>query len=542
MFSWLQPWRPSSKIQRKQDSHPHQHNNVLSTHSFSLSEKTMITPKSIAIVKKTAVHVSGDDVSGIHYQSNETQDNSSTTVSSAASVALSAELAKKQQLQQLSHIDTTTTMQQHSSNTSIRSIKSVSTSSSPPKHQPIQQQSNSTTSQASSTTCISTVPSHVVMHPSPKRSATPFSTNVSANGDIVFETHIMAPHSPMVAPSSSSYSNSQQPQQIDSPTSMDRPVPEQVSMISISLAEKHLLDMIHPLPPPISPLSITCTSDAMDQPPDLHLSDQHDGQTQQYSQHSQQQIQPSLDQHDQDHNMQISTAPQQVVEEEAPSIQQKRFWTWLFPPPPIALSTNQNKESLPSASSSPISNNVTKKNNPHNQLHNNNNNNNNNISPGPPLLSEMSSSPIPVPSSSYIESSSPSVISSPASSSVQPMINNRKGGRRNQVLPPFRSQYRVPPSSSSTATINNNIKPSGKFFDKAIESINQFIQQASSINSGNNKSADRVIHTDPDSWKQQMKARFARFIDDIKSDPDGFAGKKIVVVGVHGWFPMKVML
>jgi hypothetical protein len=115
----------------------------------------------------------------------------------------------------------------------------------------------------------------------------------------------------------------------------------------------------------------------------------------------------------------------------------------------------------------------------------------------------------------------------------------RRRRRQNQVLPLFRSQYHVPctkmPPNNKPATITTD--SGGGLFDRTLLSINHWLQlQQSPSHTLDN---DALI-LDPSSWKQHIKARFARFIDDMKSDPHDLAGKKVVVIGVHGWFPMKV--
>lgn len=111
--------------------------------------------------------------------------------------------------------------------------------------------------------------------------------------------------------------------------------------------------------------------------------------------------------------------------------------------------------------------------------------------------------------------------------------NGTRQRRKNQVLPLFRSQYHVPYPEipSKTATVD-----SSGLFGRTLLSINHWLHQQTPSHALDN---DGLI-LDPSSWKQHIKARFARFIDDMKSDPHDFAGKKVVVIGVHGWFPMKV--
>lgn len=611
MFSWLHQWDHSTKkilpppssppspspspqqpqsptvSQRFQYSHNGQHLHSSSI-SLPLSEKVMISPKSIAIAKKTAVHASGDDTSSLYHQpfgSNSHREESTITAnSSAASMALSAELIKEQHQQQqrqstpLGHGDPSTiasppippkVTEQPSANVSVASLKSVSSSSSssPPRlpfpipsptpspqqqqphhylhhhpkllHQQLQRSSSTSSRTSSSTTPACASPSSSsttsrpppppVMHPSPKRSATRFSTSVSANGDIVFETHSPSMTSNIDAPLSSS------PSSIDhQPTPSATEEGSRTSMISVSLAEKHLLDMIQPLPPPMTSSSSTATTthstDVIEGPDDLQqqplLQQEHELQQQQRQQQPRiQSLEPSsLDRvtvsdiggtttttttHEYqpigtDQPILSTQQMDQVGEKAAPP--KGGFWSWLILSSPPSAPTNQKPPSSTPANGAS---------DPTNQHE----------------IDGHSNPETKVPVKSSI---------STTSSSVQPVTNSTiKGVTKNHVLPLFRSQYRVPPSSSSSSTVQQPLSktPSGNLFDKAMESIQSLIQQAS-INM--TKSNDRVIVTDPDSWRQQMKARFARFIDEMKSDPHSLAGKKVVVIGVHGWFPMKV--
>lgn len=91
--------------------------------------------------------------------------------------------------------------------------------------------------------------------------------------------------------------------------------------------------------------------------------------------------------------------------------------------------------------------------------------------------------------------------------------------RHNVVLPTFESQFHAPSIFNSDQQDNSNI------FCKAINAINSIFTQK----------PDKPISSD---W--QDIHYLSTLIDTMKSDPEHVAGKKIVVVGVHGWFPMKV--
>ena len=94
--------------------------------------------------------------------------------------------------------------------------------------------------------------------------------------------------------------------------------------------------------------------------------------------------------------------------------------------------------------------------------------------------------------------------------------------KNNIVLPSFSSQFEAPPLFETNNENNANI------FTKAICAINSIFTQ---------KPAAQSITSD---W--QDINHLNSMIDQMKSDPEHVAGKKIVIIGVHGWFPMKVSL
>jgi len=88
--------------------------------------------------------------------------------------------------------------------------------------------------------------------------------------------------------------------------------------------------------------------------------------------------------------------------------------------------------------------------------------------------------------------------------------------RHNVVLPTFKSQFNkanVPYHDSNTS-----------IFSKAINAINSIIFTQ--------KSASSAIDDD---W--QDISRLSTMLDSLKTD---ISSKRIVIIGVHGWFPMKV--
>lgn len=89
----------------------------------------------------------------------------------------------------------------------------------------------------------------------------------------------------------------------------------------------------------------------------------------------------------------------------------------------------------------------------------------------------------------------------------------------NVVLPTFESQYHVVEDSPKQE--NNSI------FSRAMLAINSIFTQ-------------RTKTTTIDSDWQDIQ--LLNMIDLMKNDPDNVAGKKIVIIGVHGWFPMKVTI
>ncbi|KAG0164244.1 hypothetical protein DFQ28_010649 [Apophysomyces sp. BC1034] len=108
---------------------------------------------------------------------------------------------------------------------------------------------------------------------------------------------------------------------------------------------------------------------------------------------------------------------------------------------------------------------------------------------------------------------------SEAPGSEQPMIPPadliKSVERKNAVLPTFQSQFSPSPPSPSTTLLT-----------KALQTINAMFTQA------------KPDQNDPGRRRRQSNARF---INEMKADPKTIGGKKIVVVGVHGWFPMKLV-
>lgn len=91
--------------------------------------------------------------------------------------------------------------------------------------------------------------------------------------------------------------------------------------------------------------------------------------------------------------------------------------------------------------------------------------------------------------------------------------------RHNVVLPTFESQFHAPPLFNTDQRDNSSI------FCKAMNAINSIFTQK----------PEKSISSD---W--QDIHYLSTLIDTMKSDPEHVAGKKIVIIGVHGWFPMKV--
>ncbi|KAI8079291.1 hypothetical protein BDF21DRAFT_38871 [Thamnidium elegans] len=99
--------------------------------------------------------------------------------------------------------------------------------------------------------------------------------------------------------------------------------------------------------------------------------------------------------------------------------------------------------------------------------------------------------------------------------------------KKNQVLPPFDSQFIQTETPEIVTPTNNN----NNIITKAIEAINSILIQPP---------PDQP--EDTSNWiAKRMRAKFSSFVEDMKSsDPKTIVDKRIVVVGVHGWFPMKV--
>lgn len=94
------------------------------------------------------------------------------------------------------------------------------------------------------------------------------------------------------------------------------------------------------------------------------------------------------------------------------------------------------------------------------------------------------------------------------------------GKPRNMVLPSFHSQFqnRLPQTENPS------------LFSKAINMLSSMFTSPSS-NSGETL-------TDSTEWENYHD--LSQLVDIMKKDPQNLGDKKIVIIGVHGWFPMKV--
>jgi hypothetical protein len=84
----------------------------------------------------------------------------------------------------------------------------------------------------------------------------------------------------------------------------------------------------------------------------------------------------------------------------------------------------------------------------------------------------------------------------------------------NVVLPSIKSQF-VPPPPLPPQTL----------FTKALNAISNIFSQYSGT-----------------SHQHQHQDLVANIIKEMKAHPETVAGKKIVIIGVHGWFPTKVSI
>ncbi|KAI9478598.1 MAG: hypothetical protein EXX96DRAFT_253245 [Benjaminiella poitrasii] len=160
-----------------------------------------------------------------------------------------------------------------------------------------------------------------------------------------------------------------------------------------------------------------------------------------------------------------------------------------------------------------------------------------------------STSSLPITSPTVLNSASPSLIlRHPASIAAFHESTQTVRRKKNIVLPLFetlfetqteKSSIHSPPSSPAHSASSN-------FLTKAMDAINSILIP-SPPKMSHDKEDDSTTNSN---WiASRMKAKFATFIEDIKSlsslsnqDPvkKAMINKRIVVVGVHGWFPMKV--
>lgn len=609
MFSWLQQWQKPTKIEEYK----------VKKHEI-LSEKVMISPKSIAITKSTTVLVSGGGDNNLfqHYQ--QQQEPQPLLATSAASIALSTELTKSWNQHHANHSNSILNVSVSSS--SIRSKQSHSSmisisNSSPPRHS----SSHSTTT--SNVSHHDTLTSHYIptsIHTSPKRQANPLSTSVSVSGDLLHDTHMFVP-SPVSLPSSNTptqvatdtvssdtaHSNSPIAAMSSSLPTITTTMPSEVSMISISKAERSLSEIIYSASLHNNGshhdilVETDFSSSQQNQPLVLQNSESNDQQLQlaikdnklkpvpeqQQQEYSNRNMEPSVDQTISASSHQSDQIP--ISTNTATTIKRPSYWSFFWYSSTDVNTSITNTETphhqgspsmneLEAAGTSSTTNlesssslsqdNIYKKdhhqennigiNDVHKQITSSNNNTTNDVvSPSISLQSTTSPKNIPsIDNPPMISSASTNATASSVQQQQQQQQPVTKKNRRsNYVLPSFQSQFSIPPSTTLNEPISSSNIPAsqhfispqtnttipahtkqasfnaGKLFDKALESFNQFFSPL-------NKSSDLV--TDPESWKQQMKSRFARFIEDMKSDPIGLAEKKVVVIGVHGWFPMKV--
>lgn len=120
--------------------------------------------------------------------------------------------------------------------------------------------------------------------------------------------------------------------------------------------------------------------------------------------------------------------------------------------------------------------------------------------------------------------------------------------KKNFVFPPFESQFlesdaaetnTISASNASTSTGTQN-SSSSNLIIKAMDAINSILVPAPAPPVAEEESTSNWI-------AKRMRAKFSNFVEDIKhytstKDPvqSAMLDKRIVVVGVHGWFPMKV--
>lgn len=117
--------------------------------------------------------------------------------------------------------------------------------------------------------------------------------------------------------------------------------------------------------------------------------------------------------------------------------------------------------------------------------------------------------------------SSPSSSSSPSPPSPKTKSQSRPI-KKNMVLPS------VHPTSTEEKQLqqNDDSASSSSIVNKALRAINAMFSQYPSSSSSSHS---------------RVNPRFAKFVQAMQSHPEDIAGKKFVIIGVHGWFPTKVI-
>jgi hypothetical protein len=94
--------------------------------------------------------------------------------------------------------------------------------------------------------------------------------------------------------------------------------------------------------------------------------------------------------------------------------------------------------------------------------------------------------------------------------------------KKNFVLPLFESQFQKIPDPTIPTKPN--------LFIQAMDAINAILVQPSDT---------QQQQEDANWFARRMKDKFTNFLEDIKSE-DRLSDKRIAIVAIHGWYPVKV--
>lgn len=548
MFSWFGYADVQQKSHIKKNHAKHQ---LIQGEKSTNNSNTMITTKVAPSVKSTSVNVIFDDIVVNNNMYSEPEAMTSNEPFRSASISLSIELAKKSSMSSISTKSKPIPFMQKPDNISITPHSSL------PKSMAIQKQLTKRSS-ASITSNSSNSLLQRMAH-SPKASAAAFPTSVSANGNVIYDyynssTEELAMHENnndniVAEPTNRSAAIESLTKKIDitttSSTSTITTINSSIeqdtqAVVDSSITEQDTLAVVDSTP-------IEDTLDETTNKIELSTCKNNSDPKEEggfwswlgfstttaisENESKQESIKKSTDDDiniGKENQSNIDTIDQQQPSASthnmnpSSSTATTSSWTsYLFSSKPTHIPTKKQEETSTklmieqTLSSSPV------------QI------NDNNL----PIMKETKSlqqddmlRKVKSTSSLIIDNQHQQSIRYSASNSSINMTHNRPK-KKNIVLPPFDSQFIS--TEPSEVAVQQQPTNNSNMLIKAIDAINSILIQSP---------PDQP--EDTSNWiAKRMRAKFSHFVEDMKSlDPKTIIDKRIVVVGVHGWFPMKVSM